>query len=147
MDALQTIGLGSVPNDGTGDNLRTAGDKINDNFGTIYGAVQKVELKPTSIASAASHTIDTDSYNQFIITAQAEDTTFNAPTGTPVQGQKLLIKMEDNGVSRNISWNAAFRSLVATLPTATVAGKLMYIGFIYNATDSKWDCMAYGAEG
>ena len=28
--ALQTIGIGSVADDGTGDTLRTAGDKIND---------------------------------------------------------------------------------------------------------------------
>jgi hypothetical protein len=31
--ALQTINIGSSANDGTGDPLRTAMDKINDNFG------------------------------------------------------------------------------------------------------------------
>lgn len=35
--AKQTIGLGSTANDGTGDDLRTAGDKINDNFDELYG--------------------------------------------------------------------------------------------------------------
>ena len=30
--AIQTIGLGTVADDGTGDTLRIAGDKINDNF-------------------------------------------------------------------------------------------------------------------
>lgn len=34
--ARQGIGTGSSPNDGTGDNLRTAGGKINDNFSEIY---------------------------------------------------------------------------------------------------------------
>jgi hypothetical protein len=34
--AQQTINIGSAPNDGTGDDLRTAGDKINDNFGELY---------------------------------------------------------------------------------------------------------------
>jgi len=34
--AQQTIGIGTVGNDGTGDNLRVAGDKINDNFTEIY---------------------------------------------------------------------------------------------------------------
>lgn len=33
----QLIGLGAVPDDGTGDNLRAAGDKINDNFTELYG--------------------------------------------------------------------------------------------------------------
>jgi hypothetical protein len=30
--AYQALGLGSSANDGTGDDLRTGGDKINDNF-------------------------------------------------------------------------------------------------------------------
>ena len=34
--ALQSIDLGSEANDGTGDNLRDGGDKINDNFLEIY---------------------------------------------------------------------------------------------------------------
>lgn len=34
--AQQTIDLGAAPNDGTGDDLRTAGDKINDNFTELY---------------------------------------------------------------------------------------------------------------
>lgn len=33
----QTIGLGTAPNDGTGDALRTAFDKCNDNFDELYG--------------------------------------------------------------------------------------------------------------
>lgn len=37
--AQQTIGIGSAPNDGTGDTLRDAGDKINDNFTELYAAV------------------------------------------------------------------------------------------------------------
>jgi hypothetical protein len=34
--AQQTIGLGTISNDGTGDTLRVAGDKVNDNFTEIY---------------------------------------------------------------------------------------------------------------
>lgn len=34
--ARQTIGIGAAANDGTGDSLRVAGDKINDNFGELY---------------------------------------------------------------------------------------------------------------
>lgn len=35
--AQQTIGIGSAANDGTGDDLRTAGGKINANFTELYG--------------------------------------------------------------------------------------------------------------
>ena len=34
--AQQTINIGSSANDGTGDPLRTAFDKINDNFSELY---------------------------------------------------------------------------------------------------------------
>lgn len=35
--AQQLINIGNAANDGSGDPLRTAGDKINDNFTEIYG--------------------------------------------------------------------------------------------------------------
>ena len=34
--AYQPLGLGSAANDGSGDDIRTGGDKINDNFVEIY---------------------------------------------------------------------------------------------------------------
>ena len=33
--AIQTINIGTNPNDGTGDDLRTAFDKVNDNFAEL----------------------------------------------------------------------------------------------------------------
>lgn len=37
--AKQTINIGTVANDGTGDSVRAGGDKINDNFSEIYTAL------------------------------------------------------------------------------------------------------------
>jgi len=37
--AKQTVGIGSSPNDGTGDTLRDGADKINDNFNEVYDAL------------------------------------------------------------------------------------------------------------
>ena len=36
--AQQSINIGTSANDGTGDPLRTAFDKINDNFSELYGS-------------------------------------------------------------------------------------------------------------
>ena len=36
--AKQTIGIGTSANDGTGDPLRDAFDKVNDNFNEVYSA-------------------------------------------------------------------------------------------------------------
>jgi len=37
---LQVINVGNTPNDGTGDPIRTAYIKCNDNFGELYSRVQ-----------------------------------------------------------------------------------------------------------
>ena len=80
---------------------------------------------------------------------KAEDLTGNIiiaiPSGTPVDGQKLTIRLEDNGTSRNISWTTSaggFRAVGITLPTTTVGSKVTYVGCVYNATDLFWDVVA-----
>jgi len=47
--AQQSIGLGTVPNDDTGDDLRTGGDKINDNFDEIFGQITFEAAGPNAI--------------------------------------------------------------------------------------------------
>ena len=44
--ALEVINVGTAPNDGTGDPLRTAYQKCNTNFAEIYSRYQ--EIPPTS---------------------------------------------------------------------------------------------------
>lgn len=35
--------------------------------------------------------------------------------------------------------NRIGRAIGVTLPTTTVINKTLYVGFLYNSTDSKWD--------
>ena len=48
------VAVGTVANDGTGDNLRTAFDKVNQNFGNIY--TNGIELPALSITGTATAT-------------------------------------------------------------------------------------------
>lgn len=105
----------------------------------------KLEIKPRvgTIASTGSLTIDVDSYDQYTVTALAAALTINAPTGTPGNGQKLIIRLKDNATARALTFNAAFRfSSDLAAPTTTVVSKTMYLGFAWNSADSKWDCLA-----
>lgn len=43
--AQQIINVGALPNDGTGDPLRLAYEKINDNFDELYGAASQYVSK------------------------------------------------------------------------------------------------------
>ena len=79
----------------------------------------------------------------YILTALAEAATFGAPTGSPAQGQRLTIRIKDNGTARALSFNAIYRAGTVSLPTTTTISKTMYLGFIYSQTDTKWDFVAY----
>lgn len=83
--------------------------------------------------------------DQFNIIGLTGAVTILAPAGTPVDGQKLILRLKDNGTARGITWtttSGAFRAVGVTLPTTTVLGKNTYIGCIYNATDAFWDALA-----
>jgi hypothetical protein len=82
----------------------------------------------------------------YIVAAQAATASFLAPAGTPQQGQKLIIRIKDNGAARTLSWASTYRAIGQSLPSATTASKTMYLGFIYNSTDTKWDMVAYAQE-
>lgn len=117
--------------------------------GTIVGTSdtqtltnKRVNPRVQSVSSASTVTPAGNSDDMVDITAQAASLTMAAPSGTPVNGQKLIIRIKDNGTSRSISWNAAYSAAGATLPTATTAGKWMTIGLIYNSTAAVWQCVA-----
>lgn len=104
------------------------------------------------IVTAASYTTDTGvsltvaTADIFQVTAQAGALLFNAPGGTPLAGQKLIIRIKDDGTGRALTYNAIYRAIGVTLPTTTVANKTHYLGMIYNFTDTKWDVLAVAKE-
>lgn len=104
------------------------------------------------VVSATSYTTDTgtsldvSTCDIFIVTAQAGALLFNAPSGTPVQWEKLIIRIKDNWTSRTLTYNAIYRAIGVTLPTATTISKTTYIWLVYNSTDTKWDCIAVSTE-
>ena len=84
----------------------------------------------------------TDVFNAFGLTGAI---TVATPSGTPVDGQRLMLRFEDNGTGRGITWtgtSGAYRAVGVTLPTTTVASKVTYVGCVYNSTDVFWDAIA-----
>lgn len=103
-------------------------------------------MRTYSEASNATPTPNSTAYDIHLITAQAAAAAFAAPTGTPTVPQRLIIRIKDNGTARALSWNAIYRAMGNALPTTTVLGKTLYLGFMYNPTDSKWDLIAAAQE-
>lgn len=97
-------------------------------------------------ASSATPTPNCDNTDLFAVTALAVGATFAAPVGAPVAGQKLIIRIKDSGTAQTLAWNAIYRVIGTVLPTTTVVSKVLYLGFIYNGGDGKWDCLAVGQQ-
>lgn len=78
--AKQTINIGSAANDGTGDPLRTAFDKINDNFGELYavsaaGSGNNVAISGNSLISENTNgniILDPNGTGKIVIATAAE---------------------------------------------------------------------------
>ena len=105
---------------------------------------KRVTIRTNTVASSATPSVNTDTTDEFTITALAVAITSMTTnlTGTPVNGDMLLVRIKDNGTAQSITWGASFRQCGATLPTTTVISKTLYILFIWNSTDSIWDCVS-----
>ena len=91
--AQQTINIGTSANDGTGDPLRTAFDKINDNFTELYSetaADSQITISGNKIKTNVSNTdlvLDTNGTGAVAITP-TKIMMANLPTSDPsVAGQ------------------------------------------------------------
>lgn len=107
---------------------------------SVFKATPTISTTPSvqSIVSAATVT-PAEGDELVIITAQAAALFFANPTGTWAQGEDLMIRINDNGVARAITYDTKYRAVGVTLPTTTVANKVTYLGIIYNATSDTFD--------
>lgn len=146
---LTTAEAGAMEYDGTNLFFTRSGttrETFTFNDGTQTLTNKRITKRVGTTASSSSLTIAGDDVDIYTVTALAADITINAPSGTPTQGQTLLIRLKDNGTGRLITWNAIFRAIGVTLPATTTANKTMYVGCIYNTTDSKWDVVSVNEE-
>ena len=96
-------------------------------------------------ASTITPTITTAQYN---VTALATSATFAAPSAG-VDGQKLTIRIKDNGTAQTLTWtttSGGYRIIGTTLPTTTTASKVIYVGCVYNSQDTFWDVVAVATQ-
>lgn len=94
-----------------------------------------------SITSSAAPAINQSTCHQFNITALATAITSMSSglTGTPEDGQPIIIRIEDNGTPQSIAWGAKWRPVGTTLPTKTIPGSTIYVEARYNNAHSVWD--------
>jgi hypothetical protein len=108
---------------------------------------KRVTPRVMSITSSATITPTGDTADQYEVTALATGvggSTIAAPSGTPTDGQRLILRIKDNGTVATLAWtttSGAYRAVGVVLPTATVASSVFYAGCIWNSQDTFWDVL------
>ena len=124
--AQQNINLGSVANDGTGDNLRAAGTKVNANFTELYTGKQDVSAKGAANgycgldASQLVPAVNLPSYVDDVL----EYANFAALPGTGATGKiyVLATPYTSGGVtSSQFRWSGSAYAAIVASPGSTDA--------------------------
>ena len=89
--ALQIIGIGSSANDGTGDTLRTAGNKINGNAGEIYARFGTGSANGATLEAATSANILVGNGTKFASVALSGDFEISNTGAMSVRSNEITI--------------------------------------------------------
>jgi len=108
-------------------------------------------ITPRIVSVASTSTIQPNgsTTDQYEVTALAVNPTINGASGTVVDGQKMILRIKDNGTARSLTWTVSsggYRAVGTILPSTTTVNKTMYIGCIYNSADVYWDVISVNIE-
>ena len=112
--------------------------------GSAWDLPMQTRVSAAGVASGTL-TVNAATTDLFTATGLTGTVTFAAPSGTAVDGQKLLIRLKDNGTARTVNWTTSsggYRAIGVTLPSGTTANKITYLGCLYNSSEVFWDVVA-----
>lgn len=102
-----------------------------------------------SVATSATKDLypDPSLYNIYEFTALDKTLNFQLPSGAPVDGDIIIIRIKDDGTSRGLGYSAFYTNISGLgLLTSTTAGKWSILGIIYNAGINKWQIVSITTE-
>lgn len=118
-------------------------DSIKTDVFTGVATLTNKRINPRIYSTASTSTLapNLSNYNIYTVTALATNITISTPTGTPVNGEVIVIRIKDNGTTKTITWGSGFVGIGDTLLANTTAGKWHYVNGMYNSSTSKWDML------
>lgn len=96
----------------------------------------------------ANMILEVNYYDVFNYTYLDNSFTVDNPTayswGQPYEGQRITLKFADDGNQQNITWGNRLKATQhISLPNKTVAGKTMWLDFIYDSSSTAWYLVNY----
>lgn len=128
------VGLSNVDN--------TSDATKNSATATLSG--KRITKRVVVVTQSATPTYNTDNGDVFQITglAQAITSMTTNRSGTASAGDAIIFEITDDGTARAITWGSSFEASTVSLPLTTVVSTLLTAAFRWNATTSKWRCVA-----
>lgn len=105
---------------------------------------KRITKRVATTTDDATAVINIDTTDEYQLSGIANATEFTL-TGTPTDGQVLLVSLKDAGVSKDLTWTG-FTAIGCTLPTATTAGKWHYVVAKYNLAATAWHVLSASVE-
>jgi len=106
---------------------------------------KRLQARVNVAATSTTYAVNADNCDstEMVMTGAAGTLLVSAPTGTPVNGQKLIYKIQCT-FAQTLNWASIFQgSTDLVLPTTTSGNsKWDFYGFIYNSTPAKWQLVA-----
>ena len=135
--AQQIINIGTIANDNTGDTLRGAGQKINDNFDEVYAALPLTApstwvpvLTDSGGGRTFTYTVNTAQHTSIgFVTTFTADLTVNSVTGTATGQLRLTLPDTVTYTTAAAVWLTNATNQAKTMIIARVVGGTNYLEF------------------
>ena len=112
-------------------------------------ALTQAYMRSLTTSTNTTITPPSDIVDMYAVTALASDATIAPPSGSPVNGQRIVIRLKATGATRNLTWTTSsggYRAMGVTLPSTLAASKTSYITCHYNTDDTYWDVVGVSTQ-
>lgn len=119
---------------------------LEERFWQVVAENSNLGRRPVLVtAYAATIVPDISLYGTYEIGALTGNIAISNPTGTPVDGQTLSIRLTQDGTGgRTITWDTQFQfgTTFASAAITTLLNQSFHVGFEWVASASKWRCLS-----
>lgn len=104
----EIINVGALPNDGTGDPLRTAFTKINNNFTNLFSTASQINIANTTGSTSGQIIFQTEiaNFSQAVFQIRSTDNNANS--------QSITINAQLNNANTNVAFTAFGTLIIGT---------------------------------